>query len=60
MTKCPLCGNVFDEESSKSGCAGCGVKNCGLVKCTNCGYEFLPEKTKKKKGFLKSLLKKEE
>lgn len=43
MIKCPLCGNVFDEKESRSGCLGCGKDGCGLVKCPNCQYEFPPE-----------------
>ncbi len=58
MIKCPLCGNNFDEEQAKGGCAGCGVKGCGLVRCPNCGYEFPPEKGLEKIGFLKKIFKK--
>ncbi|MFW5898698.1 MAG: hypothetical protein ACOCT7_02455 [Candidatus Saliniplasma sp.] len=40
--KCPLCGNRF-EESEATACSGCILGgNCNLVKCTNCGYEFMP------------------
>ncbi len=58
MTKCPLCGNEFDESIAKGGCASCNIKDCGLIRCPNCGYEFPAEKSKKK-GFFKSLFKKE-
>lgn len=57
MIKCPLCGNVFDEQESKSGCMGCGKQGCGLVKCPNCQYEFPPEKKlgKNTKGFIQKI-----
>jgi rubredoxin len=39
--KCTLCGFEFDEKNAKAGCADClMMKNCGLIKCPNCGYEF--------------------
>jgi len=38
---CSLCGYNFDEEKSKSGCNLCFLKkDCGLVKCPNCGIEI--------------------
>lgn len=59
MIKCPLCGNIFDEEKAKGGCTGCGVKGCGLVKCPNCSYEFPPEKKFEKSNLFKKIFKKE-
>ena len=42
--KCSLCGFEFNEEASRSGCAGCFIaKGCSLVKCPNCGFEMAPE-----------------
>lgn len=59
MIKCPLCGNIFDEEKSRSGCTGCSKQGCGLVKCPNCQYEFPPEKDLEEKtwGFVKKIKK---
>jgi hypothetical protein len=38
---CPLCSFEFDEKKAKDICAEClMVKNCGLIKCPNCNYEF--------------------
>jgi len=38
--KCSLCGMEFSREDARSCCSGCGLmKNCGLVKCPNCGFE---------------------
>lgn len=40
---CPLCQFRFDESSA---CHECGFsKGCALVRCPNCGYEFV-EKSK--------------
>ena len=42
--KCSLCGFEFNEEASRSGCAGCFIaKGCSLAKCPNCGFEMAPE-----------------
>lgn len=59
MIKCPLCGNIFNEEKAKGGCFGCKIKDCGLVRCPNCGYEFPPEKINKKTSFFRKLFKRE-
>jgi hypothetical protein len=41
MMICPLCQHQFDESNA---CKGCGiVKGCTLIKCPNCGYEFVEE-----------------
>ncbi len=40
--KCPLCGNEFDE-GEESMCKACPLgPSCELIRCPNCGYEFLP------------------
>ena len=39
---CPLCGNKF-KKGSLTACQGCPLHgNCDLIKCPNCGYEFIP------------------
>ncbi len=36
---CPLCSHHFADQA---GCRGCGLlSNCALVRCPNCGYEFV-------------------
>ena len=44
MMKCPLCGTEFDEGSVVA-CQSCPLagKNCNLVCCPNCGYEWPAE-----------------
>lgn len=45
MIVCPLCGKKFKKEEAGKACAACGKKDCGLIKCPNCGYEFPLDKT---------------
>lgn len=41
LLRCPLCQYELKPDGD-SGCASCGlVKNCSLIKCPNCGYEFV-------------------
>ena len=43
MTDCPLCNHSFDETSENCH-TGCYMSNgCPLIKCPNCGYEFVIE-----------------
>jgi hypothetical protein len=38
---CPLCQYDFND---KAACRGCGLsKQCALIKCPNCGYEFVED-----------------
>ncbi|MBI2437240.1 MAG: hypothetical protein HYV36_00290 [Lentisphaerae bacterium] len=38
--KCALCGQVFDQAARAGACANCSMlKNCGLLRCPNCGFE---------------------
>lgn len=38
--RCPLCGKTFESGEAMQ-CAACGLaKQCGLVMCPNCAYEF--------------------
>lgn len=40
--KCPLCGFEF-QESDETACKTCPMSgSCTLVRCPNCGYEFIP------------------
>lgn len=42
--KCNLCGYEFDEKESIPVCQSCSlVKNCKLIRCPNCGYEWPAE-----------------
>lgn len=52
MITCPLCGNQFDENTSRGGCSGCSKQGCGLIKCPNCQYEFPLELKKSEEGGL--------
>ena len=41
MIKCPLCGYTFRIEESSSACKGCPLsKDCNMLRCPNCNYEF--------------------
>lgn len=61
IMKCDFCGNVFDIDESKGGCAGCPMnKTCKKIKCPNCNYEMYPKPGLKIPGFLKSLGRKSE
>lgn len=41
--KCPLCGNEFGMGSATA-CQSCPMGgSCNMIKCPNCGYEFIPE-----------------
>lgn len=40
--KCPLCGVSFDE-GENTACKSCPLNSgCNMIKCPNCGYEFIP------------------
>ncbi len=44
--KCPLCGHRFKEDGAV-GCKGCPLRGgCSMVRCPNCGYEFIPDTRK--------------
>ena len=52
--KCPLCGAEF-EKKDKNLCANCPLhKDCNLIGCPNCGYQFLD---KPKGKFFKKIIK---
>ncbi|PIZ62567.1 hypothetical protein COY16_04015 [Candidatus Roizmanbacteria bacterium CG_4_10_14_0_2_um_filter_39_13] len=39
--KCKLCGYQFDIKQAVQSCASCPLtKNCPLVRCPNCNYEW--------------------
>lgn len=45
---CGLCGThfVWDSDQKPAVCSNCPLaRNCGMVMCPNCGYEF-PTKSK--------------
>lgn len=46
--KCPLCGAVLTGE--KGACASCPLHSgCNMLCCSNCGYQILDTKKKKKR-----------
>jgi len=39
MITCPMCGLAYDP-ANQIVCQGCPLqRNCGLVRCPNCGFE---------------------
>ena len=51
---CPLCNYEFEKKETQNSCANCPLnkKNCGLLRCPNCGHEF-PEINDK--GFMERI-----
>lgn len=58
MTHCPLCNALFDETAENCH-TGCYMSNgCPLIKCPQCGYEFVTES--KTVNFLKKVFRRKE
>lgn len=41
--KCDLCGYEFTKDEAIETCSGCPMSHCGMFRCPNCGYEYVPE-----------------
>ncbi len=40
--KCSLCGKVF--KKNQAACSACPMhKGCNMIRCPNCGFEFVEE-----------------